>query len=154
MPVVSSLLREEIRLHGLEKGIWRARIPVAHRAEVLRVHQPAFARIRKHLLPQFPAILQRPEEGAVVVPAVEPLRLRRRLGRVWIRADVGERLLEEVVLADAEHERVETVLHAPVDLALPVLKAPVLRLEARKPAMREVADCTVFEARLLADVNA
>ena len=101
-------------------------------------------------MPQLAPELETPEERAVVVALVHS---RLGLRRVGVGADVRKRALENVILPDAEHERVEAALENPVDLLLPVVESPVLRLEAREAAMREVADGTVFEVRLLIDIK-
>ena len=122
-----------------------------HGAEVLGGHHAARKRIVHDLLAKLTPELERPEEGALVERA--SIHSRKRLGRVGIRAHVGERLLKEVVLPDAEHEEVETLLDAPIYLPLPVVESPVFRLEPRKPAVREVPHAAVLESRLLVDVQ-
>ena len=155
LPVALAVLsvgkREERRILLVEEVLGRARIPVRHRAEVLRHHQPAVEGVLLQPAPQLAPVLEAPEQRAVVVSrsrAGEPLR------GIGVFAHVGERPLEQVVLPDTEHQHVEAALERPVDLALPVPGSPVLGLEAREAAVREVAYAAVLEVRLLVDVEA
>ncbi len=150
--VVRSLVREgdELRLLLREEVLRRARIPVRHRAEILGHHQPAVERVLLEVAAQFAAVLQTPEERAVVVCLTGS---REGLGGIWIGARLGESPLEEVVLPDAEHEHVQPPLQHPVDFLLPVFEAPVLRLETCEAAMREIAKAAILEVRLLLHVE-
>ena len=150
VPVAPALLREEVRLHPIEELVRRAGIPVAHRAEVLRHHQSAVEGVVEHRLAQEAAELERPEERAVVVAGH---RLGERLRGVGVVHHIGICLLERVVHADARHDEVEAALDAPVDLLLPVLEPPVLGLEAREAAVREIAEAAEFEGRALVHVE-
>ena len=142
--VFAAFLRKERRLDLLQERDGRARIPVAHRAEILRNDQTPVAGGLQHLLAERPAVFERPEKRTVVVARH---RLGDGLGGIGIRNLIRESLLEQIVLSDAEHDRVDTRLHAPIELAVPVGRSPMLSLEARQTTVREVADAAVGEAR-------
>ena len=148
--VTAALLRKKRRIHLFEERFWRTRIPMAHRAEILRSHQSAFKSVIHNLFAQFTAELKRPEKRTVVVSAH---RFRNRLGRIRVWANVWKRFLKEIVLPDAKHKKVQTILDAPVDFALPVLKSPMLCLKARKTAMCEIADSAILQTRLFMHIK-
>ena len=155
LPVALAVLsvgkREERRILLVEEVLGRARIPVRHRAEVLRHHQPAVEGVLLQPAPQLAPVLEAPEQRTVVVSRS---RAGESLRGIGVFAHVGERPLEQVVLPDTEHQHVEAALERPVDLTLPVPGSPVLGLEAREAAVREVAYAAVLEVRLLVDVEA
>ena len=124
---------------------------MAHSAEVLWHHHAAIEGVGEDGLAQKPAELERPEERAVVVAGH---RLGEGLGGIGVVHHVGIRLLERVVHADARHDEVETALDAPVDLAFPVFKSPVLGLEPREATVREVADAAELEGGGFVNVKA
>ena len=150
LSVTAALLRKERRIHLLQERLRCPRIPMAHGAEILRSHQSAFKSVIHNLFAQFTAELKRPEKRTVVVSAH---RFRNRLGRIGVWANVWERFLKEIVLPDAKHKKVQTILDAPVDFALPVLKSPMLGLKARKTAMCEIADSAILETRLFMHIK-
>ena len=142
--------RDELRFLLREEVLGRARVPVRHRAEVFGDHQSTFKRVLLEVVAQLTPVLETPEERAVVVRGADAGERFRRIG---IGAGFWERTLKEVVLPDTEHERVETTLKNPVDLLLPVFGAPMLGLETREAAVREVTDGAVLEVRLLVNVE-
>ena len=142
LAVTAGGLRNERGLHPVEELLRRARVPVAHRAEVLGVHQVTLKSVRQNLFAQLAAELERPEKRPIVVPAH---RFRKGFRGVRVVHDVGERFLENVVHPDAEHEDVEALFHEPVDFLLPVVKGPVLRLEPVEAPVSEVALAAVLE---------
>ena len=148
--VAPALLRQEVRLHRVEELVRRAGVPVAHRAEVLGHHHATVKGVVEHGLAQESAELERPEERAVVVALH---RLGEGLRGVGVVHHVGIRLLERVVHADARHDEVEAALDAPVDLAFPILEPPVLGLEAREAAVREVTEAAELEGGMLKHVK-
>ena len=109
----------------------------------------AVAGVLQQLLPQFAARLQRPEEVAVVI------RTRHGFGNVPFRIidNVRKRLLEEVVETDSQHEEVQPFFENPVDFLLPLFEIPMLRLEAVKAAVGEIAQAAVVESRRFGDVE-
>ena len=94
--------------------------------------------------------MQRPEKRSVVI-AVACFG-KRALG-IGVGNEFGERLLKQVLCADAKHYHVQSALHDPVDLTFPILEAPVLRLEAVQAPMGKVAQSSQLEIRLCADAQ-
>ena len=99
---------------------------------------------------QLAAVFERPEQRPVVKPVAG---FGEWLCVVGIADEIREGFLEQVVKSDPEHEHIQPLFKYPVDFLLPVVKTPVLGLEAVQTAMREIAQTTIFEAGRFGDVD-
>ena len=148
--VAAAFLGEQGGLAFFEVFERSARIPVRHCAAVLGVHEVTFERVFEYLPSQLAAVFERPEQRPVVKPVSG---FGQRLCRIRIADKVREGFLEQVVKSDPEHEHIQPLFKYPVDFLLPVVKTPVLGLEAVQTAMREIAQSAVLEAGRFGDVD-
>ena len=70
-----------------------------------------------------------------------------RLIKGWIRNYIGKRLLDNIVKPDPQHKHIKAFFEDPIYLSLPILKIPMLRLEAVKASVGKIAKSAIFKAR-------
>ena len=142
LAVAARRLRQKRRMHRIEKLLRRSAVPMAHRAEIFRVHQIALKGVVENHFAQFAPIFERPKKRPVIVP---PERFGNRFGWVRIIDDFRERLLKNIVMTNPEHKKIEPLFEHPVDFPPPLVRSPMLRLKTKESAMGEIAQSAIVK---------